>query len=51
MDNIVVGRYDDPEAVGYAGWIEPESKSWIAFIDIKGSPVFFLNRTANGAIA
>lgn len=44
MGNITVGRYADPESVRYAGWLEPEDKSWIAFVDLAGHPVFFLDR-------
>lgn len=42
MQNIIVGRYAHPGA--WQGWIEPDDRSWIAFIDIAGRPVFFLNR-------
>ena len=44
MGNITVGRYDDPASIGYQGWIEPEDKSFIAFIAADGTPVMFLNR-------
>lgn len=44
MGNITVGRYDDPDAVGYAGWLEPEDKQWIMFVDTDGVPVVFLDR-------
>ncbi len=44
MSNIHVGRYKYPKSVGYAGWIEPEDMSWIAFIDLKGIPTFYLDR-------
>lgn len=44
MSNITVGRYSDPERVGWQGWIEPKKKDWIAFIDLEGKPVFYLNR-------
>ncbi len=44
MSSIRVGRYQNPQSVGWAGWIEPEDLSWIAFIDLKGAPTFFLNR-------
>ena len=44
MCNISVSRYRNPQSVGWAGWIEPKDLSWIAFIDLKGTPVFFLNR-------
>lgn len=50
MGNIEVGRYDHPESVGYAGWIEPDDKSWIAFIRVDGTPQFFLNRDETGAV-
>lgn len=39
-----VHRYSNPSDVGWAGWIEPDDKSWIAFIGLDGLPVFFLNR-------
>ncbi len=52
MSNIILGRYDDPKAVGYQGWLEPEDKTWIAFVDLDGKPVFFLNRdAATGEVA
>jgi len=52
MNNIIVGRYANPKAVGWAGWIEPEDKSWIAFIDLNGTPTFFLERDAvTGAVS
>lgn len=44
MGNITVGRYQDPASVGYQGWLEPDDKSWIAFVDNDGHPVFFLDR-------
>lgn len=51
MGNITVGRYDDPASVGYQGWIEPEDKTWAAFVASDGSPVVFLNRDQeNGAV-
>ncbi len=28
MGNITVGRYADANSVGYAGWMEPEDRSW-----------------------
>ena len=45
MCNIIVGRYSNEELrKTWQGWIEPEDKSWIAFIDVEGKPVFYLNR-------
>jgi len=44
MCNIQVHRYNDPKSVGWQGWIEPDDRSWIAFVDLHGHPVFFLNR-------
>lgn len=44
MQNIHVRRYSRPKSVGWAGTIEPEDKSWIAFIDLEGRPKFYLNR-------
>jgi hypothetical protein len=50
MQKIKVTRYSDPLAVGWAGYIEPEDGSWIAFIGLDGRPVFFLNRDPAGAV-
>ena len=50
MQNIIVGRYDHPQAVGYQGWIEPANREWIAFIALDGKPAFFLNREVAGAV-
>jgi hypothetical protein len=44
MQDITVRRYANPAEIGYAGWIEPRDKSWIAFVDLAGKPTFFLNR-------
>lgn len=44
MCNITVGRYEDPAAVGFTGWLEPEDRTWIAFVGSDGQPVFFLDR-------
>lgn len=53
MNNIIVKRYSDPVAVGgWQGWIEPEDKTWIAFIAMDGRPVFYLNRDpVTGAVS
>ncbi len=51
MQNIIVTRYPSPKATGWAGYIEPADKGWIAFIGLDGKPVFFLNRDpATGAV-
>jgi len=34
----------------WQGWIEPEDRSWIMFVDGEGKPVVFLNRDADGAV-
>lgn len=49
--NIHVGRYTNPETRKYyQGWIEPDDRSWIAFIDADGKPQFFLDRDPDGAV-
>ena len=51
MQSIKVSRYPNPKGIGWAGYIEPEDKSWIAFIGLDGKPVFFLHRDpGTGAI-
>ena len=44
MQNITVRRYSHPLQVGWAGYIEPEDLTWIAFIDLTGAPKFYLHR-------
>jgi hypothetical protein len=44
MGNITVGRYADRAGVGYQGWIEPEDRSWIAFVGNDGHPQFYRDR-------
>lgn len=49
--NIHVGRYQNPTTQKYyKGWIEPDDKSWIAFVRADGIPEFFLDRDPSGAI-
>lgn len=51
MQNISVTRYAHPRAVGWAGYIEPADKSWIAYIGLDGRPRIFLHRDPqSGAI-
>ena len=51
MQNVKITRYSRPLETGWAGYLEPEDKSWIAFIGLNGVPRFFLNRDpASGAI-
>ena len=44
MGNITVTRYPKPQEVGWQGYLEPDDRSWIAFIALDGKPVFFLDR-------
>lgn len=51
MQSITVTRYPNPKEVGWAGYIEPKDRSWIAFIDRDGRPMVFLHRDpVTGAI-
>ncbi len=42
MQNIHVRRYEDPDRVHYQGWVEPEDRSWILFIEKDGTPQLYL---------
>lgn len=44
MQSISIKRYPKPTLIGWAGFLEPADKLWIAFIDLDGRPTFFLNR-------
>lgn len=59
MTNIVIGRYGKGEGVvtkdgtvekEWQGWIEDEERTWIAFIDKRGRPTFYLHRDADGGV-
>ncbi len=44
MQDISVKRYKHPKRHGWAGWMEPQDKSWIVFVGTDGRPIIFLNR-------
>lgn len=48
MKPIHVKRYDNPKSIGWAGYIEPDDKSWIAFVDLDGRPKVYLHRDETG---
>lgn len=51
MVNIHIGRYHDPsETGGWAGWVEPDDKSWILFIAEDGTVQFYSERDENGGV-
>jgi hypothetical protein len=50
LSRIGVGRYDQPEKVGWLGWIEDEEKTWVAYISLDGVPHFYLNRNESGKV-
>lgn len=50
MSNVTIGRYDNPSDVGYQGWIEPDDRTWIAFVATSGAPIFFLDRDPDGGV-
>lgn len=45
MERVNVGRYSDPKAVGFAGWIE--TSDWIAFTGLDGRLTLFVGRDAD----
>lgn len=59
MPKIKIGRYETtggtaaapPVGAEWAGWIEPEDKSWILFIRKDGRPSFFSSRDKDGGVA
>lgn len=44
MQNIHVKRYSNPEGAHHLGWIEPEDRAWLLFIDTEGRPVLMLRK-------
>lgn len=52
MSNLTIGRYDHESiTVDYAGWIEPNDRSWIIFLGADGKPaVYYDQRDAGGGV-
>jgi hypothetical protein len=49
MPRIKIGRYKDPESVGYLGWIETDE--WIIWVGVDGNLSIGTDRAENGAVA
>lgn len=50
MSPIKIARYSHPVSAGWAGWIEPKGKGWIAYVHLDGELTAFLSRNSgNGA--
>jgi hypothetical protein len=50
MQNIEVHRYADPAATGWLGWIQPEDRSWILYVDLEHRVHAYIERDpATGA--
>lgn len=50
VQRVSVGRYEQPDEVGWRGWVEPEDKSWIVFVPVDGPPLLFSQRDSSGAV-
>lgn len=52
MLNVKIGRYSHPSVTeDYAGWIEPEDRSWIVFLGPDGTPaIYYPVRDATGGV-
>jgi len=55
MSSITVGRYAEGEAVtaegeGWSGWVEPEDRTWILFLDNRNRPHLYRRDPATGAV-
>lgn len=52
MGNVKIGRYEH-ESVSkeFSGWIEPEDKSWIIWLNADGKPtVYYPERDEDGGV-
>lgn len=47
-ERIRIGRYDDPESVGYQAWIETDK--WVIWIGNDGNLTIGTDRSENGAV-
>jgi hypothetical protein len=50
MQKIKIERYDDPKAIGYQGYVEPEDRSWILYVENDGAPLFYPHRAEDGGV-
>lgn len=51
MEDIKIGRYSNPDDLGYTGYIEPVDRSWVIFLDATGTPsVYWPERDEEGAV-
>lgn len=48
MPRVKIGRYNNPEEVGYQGWIETDE--WIIWIGLDGNLTVGTERAENGAV-
>lgn len=44
MPKLKIGRYDAKQTTNFAGYVEPEDRSWILFVGRDGKPVLFTDR-------
>lgn len=52
MSNLTIARYDESvHKIGYSGYIEPEDRSWIIYLDTDGKPSrYYPQRDNDGAV-
>ena len=52
MGNVKIGRYEHESVTKeFSGWIEPDDKSWIIWLDENGKPAtYFASREPGGAV-
>ena len=48
MNRVTVGRYENPESVGFNGWIETDD--WIVWESLDGKLFVANGRASNGAV-
>lgn len=49
MTYVKVRRYSDP-AAGFLGYIEPDDRSWIVYVGLDNTPLFFAHRGEDGGV-
>ena len=52
MSNLKIGRYDHESVTkDWAGWIEPDDRSWIIYTDADDKPaLYFPEREPSGTV-
>ncbi len=51
IDRLKIGRYSNPENIGYSGYLQPKDLSWIIYFGLDGRPThYYPERDKDGGV-